>query len=64
MHMSLESVIRLEGALVELSVVICTDSQAALVTMKNGAGAQTTALGADVWRLLVTVTETGRHVYL
>ena len=60
----LESAMQLEGAMVELPEVICTDSQVALATLEDGAGAQTTALGADVWLLFVRVTESGRHVYL
>ena len=45
-------------------IVACTDSQAALATLASGAGAQTTALGAAIWRLLLTITEGGRHIYL
>ena len=60
----LESVMQLEGTPVNLPVVICTDSRVALATLEDGARAQTTALGTGVWLLLVTVAETGRHVYL
>lgn len=46
----IESVLQLEGDLAVMPLVICTHSQAALATLEAGAGAQTTVLGAAVWR--------------
>lgn len=42
-------------------VVFCTDSQAALVTLRHGPAAQTSPLGAAVWEGLVAVSEGGRR---
>ena len=65
LRVALESVTQLEGTPAKLpAVVICIDSQAALATLEGGAGAQTMALGAEVWRFLLVATETERHVYL
>ena len=41
-------------------VVVCSDSQAALATLASGAGAQTTALGAALWDLLLELSAGGR----
>ena len=48
--MALEVVRRRED---DLPLVVCSDSQAALATFASGAGAQTTALGAALWDLLL-----------
>ena len=64
LRVALESVLQLEGDPAKLPVIICTDSQAALATLEAGAGAQTTALGADVWRLLLAATRGERRAYL
>ena len=61
---ALDVVLRREAGEEEKLVVICTDSQAAIATLANGAGAHTTALGAAIWRLLLASTEGGRHIFL
>ena len=41
--------------------VICTDSQAALVTLRHGPAAQTSPLGAAVWEGLAALSDGGRR---
>ena len=43
---------------------MCTDSQAALITMAGGPRTQTTRRGATVWSLLRSITEAGQRVTL
>ena len=62
-RVALEKILQL-GEVEEKPVVMCTDSQAAIATLASGAGAQNTALGADVWRLLLAATEKGRDLYV
>ena len=57
MRAALEQVQQLEGATSATPLVLCTDSQAALATLATGAGAQRTALGADIWRLLLAAPD-------
>ena len=59
--MALEAVRRRED---DLPPVVCSDSQAALATLASGAGAQTTALGAALWDLLLELSAGGRQVHL
>ncbi|KAF0307222.1 Retrovirus-related Pol polyprotein from type-1 retrotransposable element R1 4 [Amphibalanus amphitrite] len=61
---ALEMLLQLEGGLAESPVIVCADSQAALATLASGAGSQTTALGAAVWRLLLALTDGGRRVFM
>ena len=61
MRMALEAVRRRED---DLPLVVCSDSQAALATLASGAGAQTTALGAALWDLLLELSAGGRRVHL
>ena len=61
MRMALEAVHRRED---DLPLVVCSDSQAALATLASGAGAQTTALGAALWDLLLELSAGGRRVHL
>ena len=55
MRAALEELRNLGAALMDTSLVLCTDSQAALAMPATGAGAQWTALGADIWRLLLDI---------
>ena len=57
MRTALEEVQRLGDATSVTPLVLCTDSQAALATLATGAGAQRTALGADIWRLLLAAPD-------
>ena len=59
-RVALDEVQRMEADPAGRLIVACTDSQAALATLASGAGAQTTALGAAIRRLLLTITEGGR----
>ena len=59
--MSLEEVRQREE---ELPLVVCSDSQATLATLASSAGAQTTALGAALWDLLLMLSAGGRQVHL
>jgi len=61
---ALEAVQRMGNDLGESPVVICTDSQAALATLASGAGAQLTALGATIWRLLLATAAERGPVFL
>ena len=47
-----------------LPINICLDSKAALATLEPGPAAQTTELGADVWRQLLLLQQRGHHVHL
>ena len=59
---ALEEASSLSGDLAEGPIVLCTDSQAALTLLDAGPGAQTTPLGADIWRLLCRLTSRGQEV--
>ena len=50
---ALEEVRGLGAALEDVSAVLCTFLCTALATLATGEGAQRTALGADIWRLLL-----------
>ena len=52
------------GPTEESPIIACLDSQAALATLESGPAAQSTHLGADVWRLLLRLAERGRPVHL
>ena len=60
---ALEEVQQLGDDLAETPRVLCTNSQAALATLATTAGAQRTALGAAIWRLLTSASG-GRQVHL
>ena len=64
MRAALEEVSELTGDLATGPVVLCTDSQAALALIANGAGIQTTPLGAAIWRLLSHLTARDQDVTL
>ena len=51
-------------ALDEDPVVICTDSQSALASLRDGPAAQTTPLGISIWRLLSRLADGGWQVHL
>ena len=63
MRATLEEVQQLGDDLDETPLILCTDSQAALATLATGAGAQKSALGAAIWRLLTSASG-GRQVHL
>ena len=63
MRAALEEVQQLRDDLDETPLILCTDSQAALATLATGAGAQKSALGAAIWRLLTSASG-GRQVHL
>ena len=54
---ALEEMQRLDSTPNATPLVVCTDSQAALATLASGAGAQRTALGAAIWRLLLVAPD-------
>ena len=45
-------------------IVICTDSQSALAALREGPSAQSSSLGASIWRLLAALGSGGRAVHL
>ena len=45
-------------------VIICLDSRAALQTIDAGPSAQTSQLGADIWRQLLAMAARGTSVHL
>ena len=45
-------------------LILCTDSRAALAMFTTGAGAQKTALGPDIWCLLLVASTGGRRLRL
>ena len=45
-------------------VIICTDSQSALASLRDGPTVQTTPLGISIWRSLSRLAEGGRQVHL
>ena len=63
MRAALGEVQQLGDDLDETPLILCTDSQAALATLATGAGAQKSALGAAIWRLLTSASG-GRQVHL
>ena len=64
MRAALEEVSELADDLATGPVVLCTDSQAALLTVAGGPGAQLTRLGAAIWYLLSNITERDQQVTL
>lgn len=64
MRAALTAVLGLEGVPPGQPIVLCTDSRAALATLASGAAAQTSELGATVWRLLLQAAAGGRDIYL
>ena len=64
MRAALEELPQLGDDLDETPLILCTDSQAALATLASGAGAQKTALGASIWRLLPAASKEGRQIRL
>ena len=56
MRAALEEVQQLGDDLDETPLILCTDSQAALATLATGAGAQKSAMGAAIWRLLISAS--------
>ena len=64
MRAALEEVSELADDLATGPVVLCTDSQAALLTVAGGPGAQPTRLGAAIWNLLSNITERDQQVTL
>ena len=64
MRAALEEVSELADDLATGPVVLCTDSQAALLTVAGGPGAQLTRLGAAIWNLLSNITERDQPVTL
>ena len=51
-------------ALDEDPVIICTDSQSALASLRDGPAAQTAPLRISIWRLLSRLAKAGRQVHL
>ena len=45
-------------------IVVCTDSQSALASLRDGLAAQTTPMGISIWRSLSRLAEGGRLVHL
>ena len=45
-------------------VVVCTDSQSALASLRDGPATQTAPLGISIWSLLARLAEGGREVHL
>ena len=45
-------------------VVVCTDSQSALATLRGGPAAQSAPLGVSIWRALRDLTADGRQIHL
>ena len=56
MRAALAEVQQLGDDLDETPLILCTDSQAALATLATGAGAQKSAMGAAIWRLLISAS--------
>jgi len=61
---ALVAVRELDGLLAEPPVVVCLDSQAALLSLESGPAAQTTTMGAAVWELLLALAERGQRPHL
>ena len=45
-------------------IVVCTDSQSALASLREGPSAQSSPLGIDIWRTLRGLSEGGRQIVL
>ena len=45
-------------------IVVCTDSQAALATLRQGPSAQASPLGAAIWEFLLDLSVNGRRIHL
>ena len=49
---------------VEDPIVVCTDSQSALASLREGPVAQSSLLGIGIWRTLKGLSESGRQIVL
>ena len=63
LHSSLTRLVA-STALDDDQAIICTDSQSALASLRDGPAAQTAPLGISIWRLLSRLAESGRQVHL